>query len=732
MSFQVIDKNAIMDDERVQRLKKIKLLERENAEMAPFWAEKQKALFPTAIQLTQTPTIGQIITEETQRNASNPDVLYQRAEQKIKQIADNANTEYILDRLDDLDLKYLVNGWDGIVKQIKEKYSASGGLDKDVFVAIVKENSSNMDMNLSGIDTETMTYRGNLKKEQKERENFFIDEEAKKIRSQEFIDRRKRENLSEKNEARKAKELERQKKLADDALKPIPLSRNAKKHQKYLLRKERNKLSGDEVRNVMNDMLDKVAIDETPESQEVRRVLNDMIGQLEKKERKKGDVQEKPPLLEKDDDLDQLVADDRESNERTPDFEEFIKYKDLAKILKTKYYKDFFEAKKRELNAKIKATPKSIIKDLLEEANNTPLFVQLRSYYPEKSKLDVWKLYQYMAITYDLAESERIVEKTDPEQLQTLENLVIESKKAKKQMKEMQENNQSFTSEKSSPIKQRLNKENKKKLEEDMVDLRAWFESQNDSNIDKAYKLNVNDTDDLSKIRRSKKIERILNAKEKKYKDEMLSKQKSNRRKKQEERFYASIGNEPPPPLPSAEDRLKPSRGRGLHKKMIIGSGYTESPIEVRLRKNAVMKKVINGKYINMNKLKDNILMIRYCSTNALIPTIKVQRITDDTKGVINDIIEDKFEKRLFEKLSEDEKRIVKRFVQVFNLDLDVTDKIDEEYKKQFEIVLGQFQSGNNNPAIKTKLKQYITESMESGFLPRRQCFKLLFELANA
>ncbi len=82
MSFAFIDKNAILEDERLQRLKKIKLLERENTEMAPFWAEKQKAQFPTAIQLTQTPTIGQIITEETQRNASNPDVLYQRAEQK--------------------------------------------------------------------------------------------------------------------------------------------------------------------------------------------------------------------------------------------------------------------------------------------------------------------------------------------------------------------------------------------------------------------------------------------------------------------------------------------------------------------------------------------------------------------------------------------------------------------------------------------------------------------------
>jgi hypothetical protein len=53
MSFAFIDRNAILDDERQQRLKRMRLIERENAEMAPFWAEKQKAQFPTAIQLTQ-------------------------------------------------------------------------------------------------------------------------------------------------------------------------------------------------------------------------------------------------------------------------------------------------------------------------------------------------------------------------------------------------------------------------------------------------------------------------------------------------------------------------------------------------------------------------------------------------------------------------------------------------------------------------------------------------------
>jgi hypothetical protein len=57
---------------------------------------------------------------------------------------------------------------------------------------------------------------------------------------------------------------------------------------------------------------------------------------------------------------------------------------------------------------------------------------------------------------------------------------------------------------------------------------------------------------------------------------------------------------------------------------------------------------------------------------------------------------------------------------------------IKPEYKKQYEILLGQFKSGNTSPLIKNKLKQYVVESMETGALTRREAWQILFELANA
>ena len=170
--------------------------------------------------------------------------------------------------------------------------------------------------------------------------------------------------------------------------------------------------------------------------------------------------------------------------------------------------------------------------------------------------------------------------------------------------------------------------------------------------------------------------------------------------------------------------------GYGFRKRRkIVGRGYSSSEEDKPVRKNTIPKKVINGKFIDLNKLKNNILTVRYLKTGGFVPTVKSQHISNDVKSVIEDIINDKFEKRLYEKLQPDEKRLVKRLVGALKIDIDVNTKEDDEYRKQFEIVLGEFQAGNTSPAIKNKLKQYVAESMQSGMITRREAWQLLYEL---
>jgi len=178
-----------------------------------------------------------------------------------------------------------------------------------------------------------------------------------------------------------------------------------------------------------------------------------------------------------------------------------------------------------------------------------------------------------------------------------------------------------------------------------------------------------------------------------------------------------------------ADQLMQQTKGSGLKKRrIIVGRGYSDDE-DKPVRKNTIPKKVINGKFIDLNKLKNNILTVRYLKTGGFLPNIKAQHISNDLKEVIQDLINEKFEKRLYEKLQPDEKRLVKRLVSSLKLNIDVNTKEDDEYRRQFEILVGEFRAGNNSDLVKNKLKQYVVESMQSGMITRREAWQLLYEL---
>ena len=69
-----------------------------------------------------------------------------------------------------------------------------------------------------------------------------------------------------------------------------------------------------------------------------------------------------------------------------------------------------------------------------------------------------------------------------------------------------------------------------------------------------------------------------------------------------------------------------------MNKKKIVGKGKTESKtIEV------------NKFTVDMEKLNKNILSVKYTSCRAIVPSLKPEKISDDVKSVILDILEKKF-----------------------------------------------------------------------------------------
>jgi hypothetical protein len=164
--------------------------------------------------------------------------------------------------------------------------------------------------------------------------------------------------------------------------------------------------------------------------------------------------------------------------------------------------------------------------------------------------------------------------------------------------------------------------------------------------------------------------------------------------------------------------------GNGMRRK-ISGRGM---PI---LPRNPDKKTLNNGKFtLDLDKLKRNILSVTYSSCRAVIPSLKKEHVSNDVKNMILDIVEGKYNANLFNKMKQDDQRIVSNFVRVLKIpDIDMSE-FDTGYQLHYEVLLGQVNSGQNNPTIKKELKEYILRAITEGLIPKSQGLTKLFELS--
>ena len=178
-------------------------------------------------------------------------------------------------------------------------------------------------------------------------------------------------------------------------------------------------------------------------------------------------------------------------------------------------------------------------------------------------------------------------------------------------------------------------------------------------------------------------------------------------------------------PVKTAKGRSKKPNEEVQGRGVIYGRGTTMRPLTAK-------KRFYFGRYyIELDKLATNILSAKYSRTDAHLPTLKVQHISNKVKELIQDVMKETYDERLFKILSEDDKRVFKRFVKALHLDnIPIQDDLDEQFQKEYEILLGEFNSGNNAPEVKKALKRYVVEGLNEGKLNRNQAYFLLYQLS--
>ena len=165
------------------------------------------------------------------------------------------------------------------------------------------------------------------------------------------------------------------------------------------------------------------------------------------------------------------------------------------------------------------------------------------------------------------------------------------------------------------------------------------------------------------------------------------------------------------------------------HRNVIVGRGLepTENePTKKRLESRKYYDKI----YIDLDKLSKGILYCKYISHDQPITSLRTQKISKEARDMIKDIIADKYNIRVFKLLNRNDKRLVRTFADKFNYSLDMGDDEDEELQKQFEVLLGQYEAGNNDEKLKAKLRSYVRIAIKEDLIPYKEALGLLVELS--
>jgi hypothetical protein len=165
--------------------------------------------------------------------------------------------------------------------------------------------------------------------------------------------------------------------------------------------------------------------------------------------------------------------------------------------------------------------------------------------------------------------------------------------------------------------------------------------------------------------------------------------------------------------------------GSGIKKKIRYGKGMAEKLIKCNPNEHDL------GKFfLDKAKLENNILALKYKSTRNTHPNLRLQRISTDVKDVIMDIIKGEYDDRLFRKLKPVEKQLINNLVRICHMPIELDPNETKRFQQQYELLLGEFRSGNDNKELKAKLKEYILYGLNEGKIRKHEAYDTLYELS--
>lgn len=154
--------------------------------------------------------------------------------------------------------------------------------------------------------------------------------------------------------------------------------------------------------------------------------------------------------------------------------------------------------------------------------------------------------------------------------------------------------------------------------------------------------------------------------------------------------------------------------------KFILGKGIEKTP--------RCEWRQLNKYMVNMDKLKNNILQIKYASTGNYSNKIgKTKKLNPNIAKLIMYLVDDYFDINLFNNISQADKYEFITFCNNAHINLELPD--DRQFKKEFEILIGEYDAGNNNPKLKTSIIKKVNDAIKLKYISKTEGLKIINEI---
>jgi hypothetical protein len=140
-------------------------------------------------------------------------------------------------------------------------------------------------------------------------------------------------------------------------------------------------------------------------------------------------------------------------------------------------------------------------------------------------------------------------------------------------------------------------------------------------------------------------------------------------------------------------------------------------------------EKVIHRKYfIDTHKLNNNVLEVRY-NKNRHLTNVKTQVIGHGVKNIIHSIINnDDMNQNEYHVLTEQEKHLIRTILNMLDKS-HLLSNADEEFNERFQILLSEYNAGNNSEILRNQIKQYILHAMKLNMIGRQAGQQMIIEM---